>query len=117
MIQIDPLSEDCLTLTEAAKLMPRRRNNAKPHLSTLIRWVIDGAPSRDGRRVRLSAIRCGGRWLTSRAALREFYELLTPKLEPSLPAPMTPTKRKREDERTEKVLHEEQSKRFNELLF
>ena len=106
MIEIDPLSEDCITLTEACRLMPRGRRGSRPHLSTLLRWIMYGAAGRDGQRVRLAAIRCGGRWLTSRAAIREFCERLTARIE-DLPPPMTPTCKRRDDERTAAALAEE----------
>ena len=74
---IDIMGDDTLTLAEACRVLPRGRRGARPHLSTLIRWIIDGSVARDGRRVRLSAVRVGGKWITSRVALREFSEALT----------------------------------------
>ena len=43
------------------------------HASTLIRWITKGS-----RGVRLEAIRLGGRWFSSRAALQRFAKALTP---------------------------------------
>jgi hypothetical protein len=102
---IDPLSDDCITLTEACRLMPRGRRGSRPHLSTLLRWIMHGAAGRDGQRVRLSAIRCGGRWLTNRASIRDFCERLTCRIE-DLPPPMTPAHKRREDKRTAAELEE-----------
>ena len=104
MTEIDITSDDTMTLTEACRILPRGRNGAKPHISTLVRWITDGAPATDGRRVRLSAVRVGGKWITSRAALREFSALLTPHLEPDMPPPLTPSKRRREEEERGKRL-------------
>jgi hypothetical protein len=47
-------------------------------LSCVLRWVLDGVPGPDGRRVRLEALRLGGRWVTSAEALQRFGERLTP---------------------------------------
>ena len=77
------------------------QTRAKPQISTAVRWIEVGAPARDGTRVRLSAIRCGGRWLTSRAALREFTERLTARIE-DFPA-LTPTRKRSANARTAAV--------------
>jgi hypothetical protein len=106
MAAIDITSDDTLTLSEACALLPRGRNGAKPHLSTLLRWILQGAPAPGGQRVRLGAVRCGGKWITSRQALREFTEALTPRLA-SDPAPApsrTPGRRQRAGERAGKQL-------------
>jgi hypothetical protein len=104
MIEIDPTSDDILTLTQASHASPPGRNGARPHISTLVRWIVEGCATRDGRRVRLSAIRWGGKWLTSRAAMREFAEKLTPPQEPDLSAPRAASKRRLAEERTANVL-------------
>jgi hypothetical protein len=78
MNTIDVTSDDALSLREASLVLPRGRNGSRPHLSTLIRWITRGAPAPDGCRVKLAAVRCGGKWVTSRQALREFCEALTP---------------------------------------
>jgi hypothetical protein len=75
--------EPLLTLTEAAKLqwLPRRRKGARPHLTTLIRWVTVGV---DG--VRLKAWRVGNAWCTTECSLREFFsELATDSKSPAIP--------------------------------
>jgi hypothetical protein len=105
MTPIDVTSPDTLTLTEACALLPRGRNGSRPHLSTLVRWITHGAPAPDGRLVRLAAARCGGKWVTSRAALNEFVAVLTPRPEggPRL-APRTSPQRRRASARAEKEL-------------
>ena len=40
---IDVTSDDALTLTEVCKLLPRGRNGSRPHLSTVLRWILGGA--------------------------------------------------------------------------
>jgi hypothetical protein len=108
MTDIDVTSDDTLTLAEACALLPRGRNGSKPHLSTLVRWIQHGAPARDGRRVRLSAVRIGAKWVTSRSALREFVESLTPRLssDASQMLPSTPRQRQRASERAARKLEE-----------
>jgi hypothetical protein len=76
---IDILSADRLTLAEACQLVPPARKNTRPHLSTVLRWITEGAPGPNGDRVRLAAVRFGGRWITSRQALRDFAKALTPR--------------------------------------
>jgi len=100
MIEIDITSDDTLTLAEACRILPRGRNGSRPHLSTILRWILRGAPAPDGRRIKLAALRCGSKWVTSRTALREFAAALTPRLdtEPA-PPPRSPTQQRRASER------------------
>ena len=67
--------ESLISLSEALDLLPPARRNKRPHLSRLLRWILDGVNG-----VRLEAIRLGGRWVTSREALQRFCERLTPNL-------------------------------------
>jgi hypothetical protein len=61
-----------------------------------VRWITSGAKSPTGEVVRLEAVRLGGRWVTSAAALQRFAERLTPRLDAgAAPAPRTPTQRAR----------------------
>jgi hypothetical protein len=93
---IDVTAGDTLTLAEACRLLPRGRNGSRPHLSTLVRWITRGTPGPDGRRVRLAAVRVGGKWVTSRAALQEFAAELTPRpSDIAAPPPRTPRQRDR----------------------
>jgi hypothetical protein len=102
MIDIDITSDDTLTLAEACRILPRGRRGAKPHLSTLVRWITAGAPAADGGRVRLAAVRVGGKWITSRAALRAFALALTAR--EIVPTPRTPPQRRRASEQAAKEL-------------
>jgi hypothetical protein len=102
---IDITSDDTLTLTEACRVLPRGRNGSRPHLSTVLRWILQGAPAPDGRRVKLAACRVGAKWITSRAALREFSAALTPRSDgESAPLPRTPCQGTRASERAAKAL-------------
>src|SRR5262245_44373289 len=91
---IDLLTETSLSLTEAARLLPRGRRNRKPHFSTLLRWILSGAKSATGELVRLEALRLGGRWVTTHEALQRFAARLTPSLDgpPNAPPPRRSTK-------------------------
>jgi Protein of unknown function (DUF1580) len=92
---IDLSSERCCSLAEATSHFPPR--NGK-HISfpTIWRYVLRGIPGPDGQRVRLEAIRVGGRWVTSVEAVQRFAEALTPRLDAdSAPMPRTPTQRRR----------------------
>ncbi|HKB41964.1 MAG TPA: DUF1580 domain-containing protein [Gemmataceae bacterium] len=75
---IDLSHEDLLPLTAACRVIPPGRNGRRTHLSTLLRWIINGVRAPGGDVVRLEAVRLGGRWLTSAQALQRFGERLTP---------------------------------------
>jgi hypothetical protein len=98
---IDLMTEAPIPLAAAAAIIPPGRNGRRTHLSTLLRWVLTGARGPDGSRVRLEAVRLGGRWMTTRAALQRFTERLTPRMggAESTPAPRTSGKRLRASER------------------
>jgi hypothetical protein len=104
---IDVMAEDTLTLAEACRVLPRGRNGSRPHLSTVLRWILQGAPAYDGRRVKLAAVRGGAKWVTSRAAIREFVEALTPPPDgEAARPPRTAKQRQRESERAGRELDE-----------
>jgi hypothetical protein len=69
---IDLRTETLISLAQAARLLPPGRNGKTTHISTLMRWINPGV-----RGVRLEAVRLGGRWLTSAAALQRFADRLT----------------------------------------
>jgi hypothetical protein len=98
---LDVSSESTISLIQAARLLPPGRRGRPVSLSCLLRWVLTGATGPSGERVRLEAVRLGGRWVTSREALQRFAERLTPALSdtPTPPTPRTPTARQRACER------------------
>lgn len=65
------LSENLITLTEAASTLPRRRAGKPTHPSTLFRWASEGL-----RGVKLEIVQVGGTRCTSREALGRFFERL-----------------------------------------
>ncbi len=61
-----------LTLIQATKVLPGR-----PYRGTLLRWILKGVLL-DGKRVRLAAVRRGGRWFVTDEALDDFQRATTP---------------------------------------
>ena len=68
---IDLQNESILSLSEAAKALPRVEGK-RPHTSTIFRWTRDGV-----RGVRLDSVRLGRRLCTSREALQRFVTALS----------------------------------------
>jgi hypothetical protein len=75
---IDLVMESTTSLAEAARLLPSGRGGRPVTASCLLRWILAGARLASGGRVRLEALRLGGRWITSREALQRFAMRLTP---------------------------------------
>jgi hypothetical protein len=96
---IDIGTERLISIHEAAKMMPRGRNEKPAHVSTVIRWILYGY-----RGVKLEAIRCGVKWTTSVEALQRFLTRLNPSLENEPQAPRSPTARQRASQRAEREL-------------
>ncbi len=100
------LSESLVTLTEATKLLPRRRNGRKTkqpsstNVATIYRWSTVGC-----RGVILETIQCGATRCTSKEALQRFFDALTTQAagEPA-PAPVTSRSRCASVKRAEQVL-------------
>ena len=65
---IDPLSETTLSLSQAARRLPRLRAGRPVHPSTVWRWAMTGL-----RGIRLETAMIGGVRVTSEAALRRFF--------------------------------------------
>lgn len=90
---IDPLSETIVSLTEAARLLPRRRGGKKVHVSCAYRWTTAGC-----RGVILESIQIGGTRCTSREALARFFAALSKQsgVQPSASSYRSPARRQRE---------------------
>jgi hypothetical protein len=71
------LNGDLITFKRAVKIVPRRRRGKRVHVGTLHRWR-----SRGLKGIRLPALRVGGVWMTSAAALNWFFQRLS---EPNAP--------------------------------
>ena len=104
---LDLTKEIPIGLADIARLAPRDSRGRKVHLSTILRWVLEGSPGPDGQRVRLEACRLGGRWVSSREALQRYAERLTPRLhdEPA-PVPRSGKARERANLRADQELSE-----------
>jgi len=76
MITSHPVA-DLKKLSAYQDRVPGHRQNARLHLSTLIRWCAVGVKLPDGGRLRLRAIRAGSRWLTTDEWFAEFLTALT----------------------------------------
>jgi hypothetical protein len=63
------------------------RAGKRIHFSTVWRWVTYGVRGPDGSRVRLDALRVGGKWVTSEVAIQRFAEALTPRPNDAPPIP------------------------------
>lgn len=70
-MQADPLSEDLLPLADALDLIPGR-----PHRLTVHRWIKSGVVAGGGR-VKLGAVKVGGKWFVSRKAIGRFVAATT----------------------------------------
>lgn len=95
---IDPTSETLLSLTDAAKLLPRRRGGKKCHCSTLFRWTTAGCKG-----VILESIQVGGTRCTSRESLARFFARLTDASSPPQPHG-SPARRQRAAEAADREL-------------
>jgi hypothetical protein len=102
---IDVMSKTAMGLVEAAKRLPLGRRGKPATLSCILRWVLDGVKGPDGVKVKLEAVRLGGRWITDENSIRRFSERLTPVIDdPPAPTPQTAKRKKRNAERAGEVL-------------
>jgi hypothetical protein len=67
-----------LPLRDVASLLPPGRRGRPVTQGCVMRWILRGVKGPGGRRVRLEAVRLGGRWLTSLEALERFALAQTP---------------------------------------
>jgi hypothetical protein len=91
---IEPFAKDQLTLSQAARRLPKLRGDHPVSPSTLWRWYRHGLRACDGTVVRLEVWRVGGQTFTSEDALRRFFARLGParrESEPENGAPAQPT--------------------------
>jgi hypothetical protein len=97
--------ETLLSLSDAARRLPPYRQSRPVSLSCIMRWILAGVRTPRGR-VRLEAIRLGGRWLTSVEALERFAVAQTPDLAERPQLPRTSTMRRRASTRAEAQLQQ-----------
>ncbi len=96
---IDVSTEQLVSLSEAARMLPGRRCGKRPHVSCLYRWTIGGC-----RGVVLESIQVGATRCTSREALGRFFARLSGHTEPTPAA--TTRQRRREIAAAERILDE-----------
>ena len=78
--------EELISLRDAAKALPPRREGKSAHPITLARWATRGLWG-----VNLEVLRIGGTVYTTREALQRFFEALTEaERKPSDPKPSQP---------------------------
>jgi hypothetical protein len=96
----DLATETALSLGAAARRLPPLRGNRPINPATVLRWILSGIRGPGGGRVRLEAVRLGGRWVTTVEALERFTATLSavPCAEAAA-APRTPGQRRRASER------------------
>jgi hypothetical protein len=83
---INIATDQLLTFSAAAKLLPRRRRGRRVNVATLYRWSVRGC-----RGVRLETVQIGGTRCTSVEALQRFFEALSPRIVVPGGAPATGT--------------------------
>lgn len=80
----------------AGRKFPGQRGNKSTDPVTIWRWITQGAKGPDGvTRIKLEAVRVGGRWLTSEQAIGRFVAALTGTANQPTPAPRAPAERRR----------------------
>ena len=99
---IDVQTETLVSLSEAAKNLPRRRAGKRPHVCTLYRWSQRGCKG-----VLLETVQIGGTRCTSKEALARFFQRLTQDAGHDTPSSRTPTRRRREVEKASSELERE----------
>jgi hypothetical protein len=92
------------TLSRLALRVPRTREDKQVTLGCVLRWVLKGAKAQGSPdRVRLEAVRLGGRWISTPGALLRFIEAQTPG-DKRRALPRSPTRRRRASQRAAKAL-------------
>jgi hypothetical protein len=85
---------DRVGLQAAGVIVGESNGGAAAHPTTISRWCLRGIKLTDGRVVRLEHYRCGGRIITTRAAIVRFLAAQT-EAPNDTPTPRTPTERRR----------------------
>lgn len=103
-MSIDVFNEQVVSLSDAAKHLPKVKRGKNPHPSSLWRWTVKGQKAPDGRIVRLETIKVGGTTCTSLEALQRYFERLTGDIQIETPPTITERHRLRHEERIEREL-------------
>jgi hypothetical protein len=101
------LAGDGMSMAEAARLVPAFRPGRPTNAATIWRWSARGVRLPNGLVVKLETCRCGGRQMTSHAALGRFIRAQTPSADAD-PGPVqvrpTPAQRNRLAQRASEEL-------------
>jgi hypothetical protein len=102
---IDLEDEKLITLRAAGQMLPPGRLGKPRSEGCVRRWIVTGVKLPSGERLRLEAVRIGGRWLTSVEALQRFAARQTPEaLDEPAPLPRSVDERQRASEAAAKAL-------------
>jgi Protein of unknown function (DUF1580) len=101
---IDLANEELMSLSQAAKLLPGRTSD-KVSPSTVWRWITRGCTDKDGKVVKLEAVRVGAYFCTSRQSITRFIEAINGPCEGPAPVIRAPTTRKKASEQAAAKLH------------
>src|SRR5258707_383664 len=96
------LNRECLlTLAQAADSLPCRRRGRKTHISTLYRWTKNGC-----RGLIHDSIQIGVTRSTSRQAMQDFFERLSPSIarDGTVPSITTSSNKRKRSEAAAKEL-------------
>lgn len=94
------LEEHVISLNDAVRLLPKRREGKRPHVSCVYRWTTSGC-----RGVILESVQIGGTRCTSVEALQRFFAALGVAGQPAaLSPPGTNLERQRAIARAEREL-------------
>ena len=102
------LDTELLTISKVAASLPGSRGAKRTHPATIVRWILEGCPARDGRRVKLVATRAGSRWLIQQSDLDTFFAALAADPSPvRIPTPSrSHSTAERADAELERLLNE-----------
>ena len=96
---IELTSEQLIPIRDVPKLLPKRPNGRRIHISAVYRWMQRGV-----RGVRLEWIKIGGTTYTSHEALQRFSERLSEaQAQPGTRRSLTRTRRKQIDQAARQV--------------
>lgn len=72
MADLNLLTEDVISLTEARNFLPEVEGQKRPHVSTVWRWSLRGVGG-----VKLETVKIGSRIVTSKQAVTRFIAAIT----------------------------------------
>ena len=98
------VDSDQLTISQVCRRFPGARGARHVTPPTVTRWILAGCPARNGARIRLSATRCGTRWLIRPSDLDAFFAALAADPTPPATPPRSRAAQKKAAERATRAL-------------